>query len=159
MKIKMYTQPNCLFCKNVKDTLTENEIEYKEIDISTTENREEWNLVTRISGLGLTPTITFNDQVWAPNRDFQDEKSLVQRLKYFLDNPLSPPSDEEKFQILLNATKNLAMSLQNIHQLLANIHGKVNQLTTQPEDIPPTIPNQPESETKESDSKEKTTTS
>ena len=111
MKIKMYTQPSCLYCKNVKDALTENDIEHTQIDISLNENREEWNLVTRASGLGLTPTITFNDQIWAPSRDFQDEKSLVQRLKYFLDNPLDAPSDEDKFQIMLNATKNLAMSL------------------------------------------------
>ena len=104
----MYTQPNCLYCKNVKDAFTENEIEYEELDISTDENREEWNIVTRISGLGLTPTITFNDQVWAPNRDFQDAKSLVQRLKYFLDNPLNAPTEEDKFQIMLNATKKLS---------------------------------------------------
>ena len=34
MKIKMYTQPNCLYFKNVKDAFVENEIKYEEIDIS-----------------------------------------------------------------------------------------------------------------------------
>ncbi len=84
MKIKIFTQPNCLYCNNIKEALTENEIEFDTIDISKSENREEWNLVTRLSGIGMTPTITFRDQIWAPNRDFQDAKSLIQRLKELL---------------------------------------------------------------------------
>ena len=39
MKIKIFTQPNCLYCKNVKDALTEKEIEFESIDISQSENR------------------------------------------------------------------------------------------------------------------------
>ncbi|HAI43545.1 MAG TPA: hypothetical protein DCM40_38330, partial [Maribacter sp.] len=66
--------------------------------------------------------------------DFQDDKGLVQRLIYFRDNPLKQPSEEDKFQILLNSTKNLAMSLSNLHQLLINVNTKVNQLTTVPPD-------------------------
>ncbi len=156
MKIKIFTQPNCLYCKNVKDALTEKEIEFESIDISQSENREEWNLVTRLSGIGMTPTITFRDQIWAPNRDFQDANSLIQRLQYFLDNPLEAPNEEDRFQILINANKNLAMSLQNIHQLMANIHSKVNQL------VPPT-PTQTEEENppqpKKEEKNEETTTS
>ena len=152
MKIKMYTQPNCLYCKNIKDAFVENEIDYDEIDITKEENREEWNLVTRLSGLGLTPTITFRDQIWAPNRDFQDAKGLTQRLVYFRDNPLTEPSEEDKFQILLNSTKNLAMSLSNLHQLIMNVHTKVNQLTTVP---PEKQKPKPQQEPK----KEETTTS
>tara|TARA_Y100001938_G_C7777655_1_gene276386 strand:- start:60 stop:533 length:474 start_codon:yes stop_codon:yes gene_type:complete len=157
MKIKMYTQPNCLYCKNIKEDLTKNEIEFEEIDISQEENREEWNLVTRLSGLGLTPTITFRDQIWAPNRDFQDGKGLIQRLIYFRDNPLTEPTEEDKFQIILNSTKNLAMSLSNLHQLIANISSKVNQLTTVPPDQQKPKPQQqPE---KEELKQEETTTS
>lgn len=157
MEIKMYTQPNCLYCKNIKEALTKNEIKYNEVDISKEENREEWNLITRLSGLGLTPTITFRDQIWAPNRDFQDDKGLVQRLIYFRDNPLKQPSEEDKFQILLNSTKNLAMSLSNLHQLLINVNTKVNQLTTVPPDQQKPKPQQ-QSE-KEELKQEETTTS
>ena len=155
MKIKIFTQPNCLYCKNIKEALTENEIEFDTIDISKSENREEWNLVTRLSGIGMTPTITFRDQIWAPNRDFQDAKSLIQRLRYFLDNPLEAPNEEDRFQILINANKNLAMSLQNIHQLVMNVHSKVNQL------VPPPQPKEEEtlSQPKEKEKNKETTTS
>ena len=143
MEIKIFSQPNCMYCKNVKDTLTENEIEFIELDISLTENREEWNKVTRLSGIGMTPTVTFGDQIWAPSRDFIDPKSLVERLKYFLENPLPVPTKDEEFQILLNATKNLSLSLQNIHKTVSTMQQKLNQLTTTPPPGPTPPPGTP----------------
>jgi len=143
MEIKIFSQPNCMYCKNVKEILTENKIEFKELDISLDENRDEWNRLTRLSGIGMTPTVTFWDQIWAPSRDFLDPKTLVERLKYFLDNPLEAPTKEEEFQILLNATKNLSLTLQNLHKTVTTMQQKLNQLTTnspQTPIIPPGTP-------------------
>jgi glutaredoxin len=129
MEIKLFTQPTCFYCKNVKDKLTENGIEFTEIDITQDENRYGWNLVTRMSGLGMTPTVQFKDQIWSPQRDFTDPNSLVQRLKYFIENPLPTPTEDEKFMVLLNGIKNLSLSIQKTHQSVVNIQGKLNKLT------------------------------
>ncbi len=130
MEIKLFTQPSCFYCKNIKDKLTENNIDFIEVDITQEENRQEWNLVTRMSGLGMTPTVHFKDQIWSPQRDFTDPNSLVQRLKYFIENPLPTPTEDEKFMVLLNGIKNLSLSIQKLHQSVVNIQTKVNTLTT-----------------------------
>ena len=57
-------------------------------------------------------------------------------MEYIKENPLPPLTDEQKIETIVNATKNLAMSLNNLGMQISNIHQKVNQLTTPP---PPPI--------------------
>ena len=137
MKLKVYSQANCKYCENIKKTLEENKYEFEMVEID--DNREEWNQLTRIIGLGMTPTIKFGDEVWVPSRDFRGPEELITRLKYFQDYPPQPINDDEKLEIVMNGMKNIAMSLNNLGMQLSNIHQKVNQLVT-----PPTLPDEKE---------------
>ena len=60
--MKVYSQPTCHYCKKIKDVLEEANIEYEEI--ITSENTEEWNEIIRVTGLGMTPTIILQDEIW-----------------------------------------------------------------------------------------------
>jgi len=151
MKVKVYSQKNCKYCDNIKETLKENEVDFENIEID--DNRDEWNEITRILGLGMTPTIGFNDEYWVPGRDFRGPDELIKRMEYINENPLPPLTDEEKIETILNATKNLAMSLNNLNMQISNIHQKVNQLTN------PTPPPPIMEEEEEKDVVEETTNS
>ena len=135
MKVKVYSQKNCKYCDNIKEALKENKVEFESIEID--DNRDEWNRITRILGLGMTPTIGFGDEFWVPGRDFRGPEELIKRMEYITEFPLPPLTDEEKIETLVNATKNLAMSLNNLNMQISNIHQKVNQLTNPP--VPPPV--------------------
>ena len=133
MNIKVYSQKQCKYCENIKKVLEENKFEFDMVEID--DNRDEWNELTRIIGMGMTPTITFDEEVWVPSRDFRSPEELVNRLKYFQEYPPKPIKEGDKIEMLINGMRNIAMSLNNLGQQLTNIHQKVNQLTTPP---PPT---------------------
>jgi|10_taG_2_1085330.scaffolds.fasta_scaffold102221_2 glutaredoxin len=135
MKVKVYSQKHCKYCDNVKDALKENNIEFENIEID--DNRDEWNEITRIIGIGMTPTIEFNDEIWVPSRDFRGPEDLLKRIEYYKEYPLPKATNDEKIEMLLNANKNLAMSLQQINMTLANMQNKINQLVNpQPKPTP-----------------------
>ena len=127
MELKVYSQKHCKYCDNIKKSLEENKIEFEMIEID--DNREEWNEITRIIGIGMTPTIKFKDEIWVPSRDFRGPEELIKRLEYYKEYPLDPPTADEKTEMLLNASKNLAMSIQQINMTLSNMQNKLNQLT------------------------------
>ena len=130
MKLKVYSQKNCKYCENIKEALEKEKFEFEMVEID--DNRDEWNELTRIIGMGMTPTIKFEEEVWVPSRDFRGPEELINRLKYFQEYPPKPVKEEEKMEMLLNGLKNIAMSLNNLGMQLSNIHQKVNQLTTPP---------------------------
>ena len=130
MKLKVYSQKNCKYCENIKKVLEENKFEFETVQID--DNRDEWNELTRIIGMGMTPTIKFGDEVWVPSRDFRGPEELISRIKYFEEYPPKPLTDDEKIEILMNGMKNIAMSLNNLGMQLSTVHQKVNQLLTPP---------------------------
>ena len=56
----MYTGPLCNFCEAAKRLLLRNNLEFKEIDISTKENLRE-EMVKKANGRKTIPQIFFND--------------------------------------------------------------------------------------------------
>ena len=137
MNIKVYSQKNCKYCDNIKTALEENNIEYEYVEISDV--RDEWNSLTRVVGMALTPTIKFKDEVWVPSRDFRSPEELIKRIEYFKEFPLPKPTEDEKTEMLLNAFKNIGMSLQNINMTLGQLRTKLDQLTTKPKEQEPPI--------------------
>tara|TARA_Y100000592_G_C5292144_1_gene231368 strand:+ start:181 stop:630 length:450 start_codon:yes stop_codon:yes gene_type:complete len=117
--MKIYTNPSCHYCKKVKDALDTAEITYEEI--ITSENFTEWNDLLRITGLAVTPTIVFQEEVWLPNRDFRTPEELVARVKHFVDSPMPVLKLEDRVDQLFNSVKNIALLLNNLGQTIQQI--------------------------------------
>lgn len=123
MKLKIYSQKSCQYCNAVKEALTTAEIEFELIDIE--ENKELWNHITRITGLGLTPTIDFEGEYWLPTRDFRTKEELVNRIKFFEENPVGELNEEEKRQQIINHIKNVTLGINGINQSLTQMMQKI----------------------------------
>ena len=121
--MKVYSQPTCHYCKKIKDTLTEANIEYEEI--ITSENVEEWNELVRVTGIGMTPTIVFQEEIWLPNRDFRTPEELINRIKHFVDNPMRSLKFEERIDQLHNSVKNLTLLLNQMNQTIQRTNTQV----------------------------------
>ena len=115
-------------------------IKYEEIDINLDENRDEWNGIVKISGLPMTPTITIDEEIWAPNRDFRNPEELANRLKEVEKaGGLDPIKKEEEFQVLLNGLKNLGVGMRNLQNQINQLNMKLNP---QPQNLQPKNPPQ-----------------
>ena len=121
--MKLYTQHTCHYCKKVKDALDSNDITYDEIIIA--EKQDEWNELVRITGVGITPTIVMQEEVWVPNRDFRNPEELVTRIKHFVQNPMAPLRFEERLDQINNNVKNLTLILNQMQQVLQQISSNV----------------------------------
>jgi len=117
--MKIYTNPSCHYCNKIKEALTEAEITFEEV--ITSDNFEEWNNLLRITGLGVTPTIVFQEEVWLPNRDFRTPEELVARVKHFIDNPMPVLKLEDRVDQIFNSVKNVALILNNMGQQIQQI--------------------------------------
>ena len=59
--ITMYTGPLCNFCEAAKRLLVRNNLNYKEIDISTKDSLRD-EMIKKANGKRTIPQIFFNDQ-------------------------------------------------------------------------------------------------
>jgi|TARA_R110000787_G_scaffold106351_3_gene214017 glutaredoxin len=135
--MKLYTNPTCHYCHKIKEVLDSTDIVYEEVVAS--ENTEEWNELTRLVGIGMTPTIVFQDEVWLPNRDFRTPDELVQRIKHFREYPMRNLRLEERIDQAYNAIKNLTLLLNQMTQTIQTINSNI---TPKPQPTPNTAPPQ-----------------
>ena len=141
--MKVYSNPSCHYCKKIKEALDGASIEYEEL--ITSEHMEEWNALLRITGLGVTPTIVFQEEIWLPNRDFRTPEDLIARVSHFIENPMPVLKLEDRLEQMNNSIKNTALLLnqmsQTIQQISTNVAGTPN-ISNNPQGQNPTPPSQ-----------------
>ena len=59
--VTIYTGPLCNYCEAAKKLLARNSVEYKEINIATTDGAMD-EMITKANGKRTIPQIFFNDQ-------------------------------------------------------------------------------------------------
>ena len=68
-KIEIYTNETCPYCKQIKEELTNKNIDFE--DKLTPDFAEEWQDVINLTGMPTVPTIRCNNEYFIPGRDFQ----------------------------------------------------------------------------------------
>lgn len=61
MSIKIYSTPTCVYCRTLKEYLTRNNKEYKEVDVS--QDEKELQHMIKISGQMGVPVVEIGDTV------------------------------------------------------------------------------------------------
>tara|TARA_R100000781_G_scaffold75142_1_gene46762 strand:- start:29 stop:430 length:402 start_codon:yes stop_codon:yes gene_type:complete len=124
-KIKIYASKTCPYCKQVKEHLDENKIEYDEI--ITSENGDEWNDVTNIVGMGTLPTIHFMNEYFVAGRDFPNPQVLVNIIQSFKGNTDYQKLLWERFKTL---NYNISMIFNKINNNINQVHDTLNKNNT-----------------------------
>ena len=104
-KLELYTQHECDYCKDTKDFLIENNIEF--IDKPINDFKKEWELIKQTVGIALTPTLVYNNNILIPNRDFNSIEDIPSSLKNCDNNKY------EKEYIILERLKTLVYNMMN----------------------------------------------
>ena len=81
--VTIYTGPLCNYCEAAKKLLARNSVEYKEINISTTDGAMD-EMITKANGKRTIPQIFFDDQHiggYDEARALEKENKLQELLK------------------------------------------------------------------------------
>ena len=122
MNITIYTNSTCGYCKQLKDELNKNDIEFKEKLIS--EFTVEWQDVVNLTGLPTTPTIKYKEEYFVPGRDYQNPQQLMNILETFPDS--SHDYNRRAFERIKTLNYNMSVAFSRLDQLLRQIETKIN---------------------------------
>tara|TARA_A100000172_G_C2980537_1_gene89215 strand:- start:25 stop:417 length:393 start_codon:yes stop_codon:yes gene_type:complete len=122
MNITIYTNSTCGYCKQLKDELTKNKIEFKEK--LTSELTAEWQDVVNLTGLPTTPTIKYKEEYFVPGRDYQNPQQLINILQSFPDS--SYDYNRRAFERIKTLNYNINMAFGRLDQSLRQIETKIN---------------------------------
>ena len=121
-KIIIYTNEGCTYCKQIKEELTKNKIEFE--NRLTSEFETEWQDISNLTGMPTVPTIYFKNNYFVPSRDFGNPQGLINLLENFKESEFSESRQ------LLERTKtlntNMIMAFQRMDGILRKIETKLN---------------------------------
>tara|TARA_B110000908_G_C9998283_1_gene332972 strand:- start:203 stop:589 length:387 start_codon:yes stop_codon:yes gene_type:complete len=121
-KITIYTNETCPYCKQVKEELTKNNIEFE--DILTTDDLEEWQSIVNFTGMPTVPTICMNGEYFVPGRDFGNAELLVKLVQNY--TPSLYTTAEDALERIKTLNYNMSMAFNRTNQLLMQIETKLN---------------------------------
>ena len=74
-EIIVFTQENCVHCDSLKKEFAKRNIEF--IEKKSKENREEWIEISKLTGVGIFPTVIVGDEYLVPGRDYANQEGLI----------------------------------------------------------------------------------
>ncbi len=83
-KVTIYTMSDCPYCAELKEKLTNENIEYRNVDIDLPENQEEFNHILEVSKAEEVPIVRVDRQLFIPNVSFKSITEAVELTKKFL---------------------------------------------------------------------------
>lgn len=87
-KVNVFTLNGCSHCVELKKTLKENQIEFKEFEIG--EHQELFDEVVRLTGHNSLPTTylqnseTGSGPIFVPGRDYKSKEELLEKIKKYI---------------------------------------------------------------------------
>lgn len=84
-KLIIFTLNGCKECRELKNRLTEQSIDFTDIEITL--NRTIWEQVVKQTGFDILPTVFIQNDadesgtVYTPGRDFQDINEIIEKIK------------------------------------------------------------------------------
>ena len=122
-KLKIYTNETCPYCKQIKEELTKNNIEFE--DKLTSDFKDEYQSIVSLTGMPTVPTIKYANEYFLPGRDFQNAQQLTNLLETF---EVSKYDDSRR---VLERVKTLNFHINTafgrLDQLLRKIETKINK--------------------------------
>ena len=83
-KVTVYTMSDCPYCAELKEKLTNENIQFRNVDIDLLENQEEFNKIIEASKAEEVPIIRIDKQLFIPNVSFKTITESVDLVKKFL---------------------------------------------------------------------------
>ena len=122
-EIIIYTNEQCSYCKQIKEELNKNNIEFKEK--LTKDWVEKWQEIINLTGMAIVPTVEYNDEFFIPGRDFQNAQQLINILETFKNS--SYTESKRILERMKTFNYNINIAFGRLDQLLKQIETKINK--------------------------------
>jgi hypothetical protein len=83
-KVRIYSIPECPYCSELKEILTNDGIEFTDINVNLPENQAEYDKIYEITKSDEVPIIKVGKQLLIPNVSFSSIKQASELTKKFL---------------------------------------------------------------------------
>jgi glutaredoxin 3 len=82
--VKIYSIPQCPYCNELKEKLTENNIEFKDVNVFLDENKIEYDAIIEKTKSDEVPIVRVGNQLLVPNVSFHSISEAYDLTKKFL---------------------------------------------------------------------------
>ena len=82
--VKIYGFSACPYCKELKEILKKDGIQFIDVDIELPENQEEFNKIMEVANADEVPIVKVGTQLLIPNVSFKSIKEAAELTKKFL---------------------------------------------------------------------------
>jgi len=120
-KITIYTNETCPYCKQVKEELTKNNIDFKEK--LTKDWTTEWQAIVDLTGLPTLPTLDLNGEILVPSRDFSNPQLLTMLIKNHVTSKYS--MDQRILEKVKTLNFSMYTAFTKTNQILTQIENKL----------------------------------
>lgn len=83
-KVKIYSIPDCPYCTELKSILTEEGVEFIDVNVNLEENENEYNQIHEITKSDDVPIVKVGKQLLVPNVSFASIREAADLTKKFL---------------------------------------------------------------------------
>ena len=128
----IYSNQNCPYCKTIKTEFEKQEIEFENRD--TTEFRDEWNDVSKLTGIPSVPTVKYKEEYFVPGRDFHNPQSLIQILSGFKTSDFD--TQKRVLEKLTTLNFHFSQAMNHLGQQIRTIDTKLTELQIKPIEKP-----------------------
>ena len=120
-KIIIYTNETCPYCKQIKEELTKNNIEFE--NVLTSDEKDNWQAIVNLTGMPTVPTLNFNGDYLVPGRDFGNATNLVKLIQSYKESNFT--IQEITLEKLKTLHYNISTAFNRTNQLLTQIENKL----------------------------------
>jgi glutaredoxin len=82
--VTIYSIPQCPYCSELKEKLTENNIEFKDVNVFLEENKTEYDAIVEKTQSDEVPIVRVGNQLLVPNVSFHSITEAYDLTKKFL---------------------------------------------------------------------------
>lgn len=82
--VRVYTVENCPYCAELKEILTNEGVDFVEVDVNKKENEEEFNKLYSVAKCDDVPMVKVKNQILIPNTSFRSIREAADLTKRFL---------------------------------------------------------------------------
>ena len=123
-KVIVYSNETCPYCKEIKEKLTEKEVEFE--NRLTTDFQEEWHNIISLTGMAQIPTIFYKEMYLVPGRDYGNANSLMMMLETLKKGNKNISLEQATLERIKTLTYHIQTAFRRTDQLLNKIETKLN---------------------------------
>ena len=120
----IYSNTGCPYCSNVKEEFENQKIKFEER--LTTDFKDEWIDISKLTGIPSVPTIMYKDEYFVPGRDFGNPAGLIQILSNY--KPSKFDNERKLLEKLSSLTFHFSQAMNHLSNQMRTLANDITEI-------------------------------